>query len=144
MRRNTPIGLEIFEKIVLPLRADDFRATEAKPTKASVATFKIKFPELDVTASLLASWRGHRIECRVYTGCITPFWRHVPPTTMTERWVQGCAAIEKILRGDPSVGSLTLLTKEEERSPRLRLSLRTSPLNAPSARMTCHSTLPIL
>jgi hypothetical protein len=115
-----PIGLELFEKIVLRLRADGFRATEAKPTKASVATFKIKFPELDVTASLLASWRGHKIECRLYTGCSTPFWRHVPATTVSDRWVQGCAAIEKILREDPSVDSVTLLTKEEERSRRLR------------------------
>jgi hypothetical protein len=114
-----PIGLEIFEKIVSRLRADGFRATEAKPTKASVATFKIKFPELDVTASLLASWRGHRIECRLYIGCITPVWRHVPQTIVSERWVQGCAAIEKILRADLSVEALSLLTKEEERSLRL-------------------------
>jgi hypothetical protein len=111
-----PLGLDFFRTVADQLRASGFQVSKVKPGKACVASFEISFPEFEVLAILLA----HRptasvMQCRVQTRCLRPLWRSVSPHLVSEGWIRVCAAIEKILRHDPSVTSLLWMTENEAR-----------------------------
>jgi RHS repeat-associated protein len=111
-----PLGLDFFRTVADQLRTSGFQVTEAKPGKACVASFAIRFPKFEVFAILLA----HRptadvVQCRVQTWCLRPLLRVVSPDLVSEEWMRVCAAIEKILRHDPNVTSLLWMTENEAR-----------------------------
>lgn len=111
-----PLGLDAFNRVVDQLRAEGFNVTEAKPGKACVAAFQVRFSGFEVCAILLA----HRtapdlVQCRAHTWCVRPLWRRVPPEVVSKEWIRSCTAIERALRRDASITSLLWLTEHEAR-----------------------------
>jgi hypothetical protein len=108
-----PVALDIFRRVAKGLSEDGFKVTEAKPGKACVAAFSIRFPTLEVTAVLDASWRGENIQCRIWTHCYVPFWRKLSPELVSQNWICACTAIEKVLTEKLGVESFQQLRTKE-------------------------------
>ena len=50
-----PLGLDAFNRVVDQLRAEGFNVTEAKPGKACVAAFQVRFSGFEVCAASITS-----------------------------------------------------------------------------------------
>jgi hypothetical protein len=112
-----PLGLELFRRVATQLRSEGFQVTNAKPGKACVAAFKVRFPQFSVFAML----RAHRptpdiVQCKVDTWCLRAIWHRASSQLVSEGWISLCAAIERILRQDLKVMSLICVTKNEARA----------------------------
>lgn len=117
-RFRDPLGLEILCQVAGCLRADGFQVTDPKEGKACDAIFCVQFADMEVSVVLGANRPGDRIECFVLTWVpkrwrLRPFWRLPFPQRTSENWNGVCDAIERALKGNANVLSLTRLTLQE-------------------------------
>ena len=109
-----PFGLEILRKISERLCEEGFTVTKPNPGKGCDAAFKVTFDGFAIGAAARVVKRNpDTIECALITLCSRPRSSPAPDRAISDGWNRISKAIAGILRDDPNIVSLQLLTEQE-------------------------------